>query len=301
MFLEEPFKRKSVINDKNLDYAEYVKSTINDRMYMKLIRERLLKIRDIRNKAKSHKFISYPVGSMILVKDMRPRVHKKLKPIYFKTPYKIVTEYKNVIYAMDFMGRVKKFSKNNIRMAHPRTVELFGKLPEDIKVILGEEFSTKLWDDIKNSGNIPSYLADLEIEGEMGRQLRSMVPVAQDSNLINPTPDEIKDINTDPDLDILDDLMVDKGVDMINELHNNGMLDNENITLQDVPILLKRQNIALPEDSGNLLADMEDGIVNEPDLGENLNPDPAAIDQRNILPEGSRRTRRVRFNLPKLI
>jgi hypothetical protein len=232
---------------------------------------------------------------------MRPRVHKKLKPIYFKTPYKIVTEYKNVVYAMDFMGRVKKLSKNNIRMAHPRTIELFGKLPEDIKLILGEEFSTKLWDDIKDSGNIPSYLADLEIEGEMGRQLRSMVPVAQDSNLINPTPTEIEDINTDPDLDILDDLMVDKGVDMINELHDNGMLDNENITLQDVPVLLKRQNLSLPEDSGNLLADIEDGIVNEPDLGENLNPDPAAIDQRNILPEGSRRTRRVRFNLPKLI
>ena len=129
-----------------------------------------------------------------------------------------------------------------------------------------------------------------------------MVPVAQDSNLINPTPDElVSDTIEDPDLDILDDLLVDKGVDMINELHENGMLDNENITLQDVPRLLKRSNFMEPEDSGFLLNDLNKNVAGEPVLGEYVNPDPAAISIENILPEGTKKTRRVRFNVPKLI
>ena len=94
---------------------------------------------------------------------------------------------------------------------------------------------------------------------------------------------------------------MDKGVDMINELHENGMLDNENITLQDVPKLLKRSNFIVPEDSGFLLEDLNENMTGEPALGEYVNPDPAGINIENILPEGTKRTRRVRFNLPKLI
>jgi hypothetical protein len=183
MFLEEPFKRKIVLSEQNLEYASFIKSTVNDRLYMKLIRERILKIREKKNKEKSHKFISYPVDSLILVRDLRPKVHKKLKPVYLKTPMKVISEYKNVVFAMDFLGRIKKLSKNNIRKAHNRTVELFGKLPDEIKLILGDELHAEKWEEIKNSGDIPEYLADLEIEGEMGRQLRSFVPVPKDTHL----------------------------------------------------------------------------------------------------------------------
>jgi hypothetical protein len=56
-----------------------------------------------------------------------------------------------------------------------------------------------------------------------------------------------------------------------------------------------------PEDSGFLLNDLNENVPEEPVLGEYVNPDPAAINIENILPEGTKRTRRVRFNLPKLI
>jgi hypothetical protein len=241
------------------------------------------------------------------VRDLRPKVHKKLKPVYFKTPMKIVSEYKNVVFAMDFLGRIKKLSKNNIRKAHPRTIELFGKLPDEIKLILGDELDTEKWNEIKNTGKVPEYLADLEIEGELGRQLRSFVPVPEDTHLIQPTVpvndtlNQALDNYIDVDEEVLDELISDKGLEKINSLHSEELLNDEDITLQDVPRLLRQSNKEPVEDSGNLNYDIADDLIPDLDTGDNRVQDPAAIDVRNILPENSRRTRRVRFNLPKLI
>ena len=41
----------------------------------------------------------------------------------------------------------------------PGLTQLYGKLPMDIKLILGEEFSAQKWDEIKNVGVVPAYLA----------------------------------------------------------------------------------------------------------------------------------------------
>ena len=309
MFLEEPFKKNNLLSEKNLEYASFIKSTSNDRVYMKLIRERLLKIREKKNKEKSNKFISYPVGTLIFVRDLRPKLHKKLKPVYFKTPMKVISEYKNVVFAIDFLGKVKKLSKNNIRKAHDRTIELFSKLPDEIKLILGEEMNTEKWDEIKNTGKIPEYLADLEIEGEVGRQLRSFVPIPNDTHLIQPdvplesnsSLDKALDNTVNLDEEVLEELVSDKGLEMINTLHSAELLNDENITLQDVPRLLRSKNKMPVEDYGNLDYDIANEIIPVLVTEENRVQDPAAVDVRNILPENSRRTRRVRYNLPKLI
>jgi RNase H-like domain found in reverse transcriptase len=62
-----------------------------------------------------------------------------------------------IVYAIDFFGRTRKISKNNIKMASQRTARLLAKLPDEIKLILGEEFTEKTWDDIKNSSVLPKY------------------------------------------------------------------------------------------------------------------------------------------------
>ncbi len=85
-----------------------------------------------------------------------------------------------------FFGRIRKHSKNNIRLLSPRGVELFSKLPEYIKIILGDVFNEEKWNEIKDSGIIPAYLADIEIEGELGRQTRGNI--STDSHLIESTP-----------------------------------------------------------------------------------------------------------------
>ena len=86
----------------------------------------------------------------------------------------------------DLFGRIRKHSKNNIRLLIPRGVELFSKLPEDMKIILGDAFNEEKWDEIKDSGIIPAYLADIEIEGELGRQTRGNI--SQESHLVETTP-----------------------------------------------------------------------------------------------------------------
>jgi hypothetical protein len=90
---------------------------------------------------KNSTYKSYPKGTLILVRDLRPKVHKKLKPLYYKAPQKIITEYRCTVYAMDFLGKVRKHSKNNIKIASNRSNFLFSSLPDDIKIVLGDEFN----------------------------------------------------------------------------------------------------------------------------------------------------------------
>ena len=152
-------------------------------------------------------------------------------------------------------------------------------------------------------------MADLEIEGEVGRQLRSFVPIPNDTHLIQPdvplesksSLDKALDNTVNLDEEVLEELVSDKGLEMINTLHSAELLNDENITLQDVPRLLRSTNRVPVEDYSNLNYDIANDNIPGLDTEENRVQDPAAVDVRNILPENSRRKRRVRFNLPKLI
>jgi hypothetical protein len=77
MFQKEPIANNefSNVNVNNLDLDDYLKRSINDRNYVRLLRERLLKIREKRNKAKDLPYRFYPKGSLILIKDLRPKVN----------------------------------------------------------------------------------------------------------------------------------------------------------------------------------------------------------------------------------
>jgi len=46
--------------------------------------------------------------------------------------------------------KLKNIPKNNLKKASDRSLELFGQLPDDIKLILGDEFNTETWNEIKN-------------------------------------------------------------------------------------------------------------------------------------------------------
>ncbi len=68
--------RPSVKNNEDLNIDAYLKRSLNDRNYIKLLREQLLKIREKRNAKKNQTYRSYPPRTLILVKDNRPRVHR---------------------------------------------------------------------------------------------------------------------------------------------------------------------------------------------------------------------------------
>ncbi|MFN9980104.1 MAG: hypothetical protein ACK53Y_09335, partial [bacterium] len=106
-------------------------------------------------------------------------------------------------------------------------MELFSKLPEDMKIILGDAFNEEKWDEIKDSGIIPAYLADIEIEGELGRQTRGNI--SQESHLVETTPPPNVENNTENladegEGDEIEELLSDDLLSKLNVLHEREEL-----------------------------------------------------------------------------
>ncbi len=137
MYLREPFGDNCLENEKFLDLEEFVRRSINDRNFARLFREYLLKFREEQNKKKASATLSFPVGTFVYVKDLRPKIHKKLKPVYFKVPQRVITEYKGVVYSKDFLGKIHRHSKNNLRNARRLGGGYMGGIrPNSLKIFL---------------------------------------------------------------------------------------------------------------------------------------------------------------------
>jgi hypothetical protein len=248
-----------------------------------------------------------------------------LKPIFFKLPQKVVTEYKCTVFAEDLFGRIRKHSKNNIRLMSPRSKELFSKLPTEIKMIMGDELDEEGWNKIRETGIIPLYLQDIEIQAELGRMTRGNVPkdthmVQNGDNAPSEKNDENPDPNPDPlddDTDELDELLSDVTYKNIQDLHKRGLLTEPNVTLKDIPRLIKNyegmdNNLRTDPDTfdadlsapiGEFIDDAVPKVRNGGGVRLEGAPrrtveDPGGVSQDNILP--SRLRRKVRFNLPKV-
>ena len=305
IFGQEPYCKNdfSLVNAKYLDLGEFVKETLNNKIYIKLVREYLLIHREKQNKLKNRKYKSFPRDSLVLIRDLRPKIHKKSKPIFYKLPEKIISEYHSTVYTNDILGRVRKHSKNNIKMASERTQKLFGKLPKEIQLVLGEEFNLEKFEEIKTTGIVPLYLEDIDISVDMERITRGTLP--KDTHLLErPKADNEKDddIINDED-DILDEFLESDTLLKLNNLHSASMLTNENLSLKDVSTLhqnMPRDNSFNIDESLIDIQEPEPEPVQDPDPEPVLQPLNAEIDTRNILPEGTTRRRHVRFDFPNL-
>ncbi len=83
----------------------------------------------------------YPPGTMIIVKDNRPRPPKKMFPLYDNCPEMVVSEYKCTVFSKNFLGQGSKHSKNNIKLASQRNIKLFEQLPDGIKIVIASPFN----------------------------------------------------------------------------------------------------------------------------------------------------------------
>jgi hypothetical protein len=116
-----------------------------------------------------------------------------MKNIYKRTPYKVIGEYLNTVYIIDIFGRVSSHSKNNIRKVGERSERLFGALPQDIKLLLGDTMMPEIWDQIKDSKLVPEYLQSMEADFVEPRKTRQSLP--HDTHLLE------KGEGADPDPD----------------------------------------------------------------------------------------------------
>jgi len=110
---------------------------------------------------------------------------------------------------------------------------LFKSLPTDIKLILGEEFGPDDFDKIKDSGVVPLYLADIEIDADTERTLRGNLPT--DTHLILEETKEGKSSETPPleidDESILHELNDSTLLRQITELHSAEKLTEANLSI----------------------------------------------------------------------
>jgi hypothetical protein len=291
MYLREPFGKTDNENEKFLDLEDFVKRSINDRNFAKLFREYLLKFREERNKKKGLATINFPVGSFVYVKDLRPKIHKKLKPVYFKIPQRVVTEYQGVVYSKDFLGRVHRHSKNNLKKANERSASLFGSLPEDIKIALGGEFTENTWNEIKNDKRVHDYLQDTEIQQEP--QIVTRQRLARDTHALEQGGPGQKDTMTT----LINDLEETELLEHLKTLHEKTLLTAPDLSLSDINRLFRESvsdeiptNIA--EEPPEIEENPKNGEMNSTHSRRNL----SEVHPDNILPEGTRR--HVRFNLP---
>ena len=98
---------------------------------------------------------NYPKGSLIYAKIMQPQLKAKLKPFYMKVPFKVISEYPTIVYAKDYLGRVQRYSKNNIRPATDRSVEMFDRLPLYVKLSLGGVSNSEEWEQWEKDKKLP--------------------------------------------------------------------------------------------------------------------------------------------------
>jgi hypothetical protein len=296
MYLREPFGNTDIEKEKFLDLEDFVKRSINDRNFAKLFREYLLKFREDRNKKKGLATINFPVGTFVYVKDLRPKIHKKLKPVYFKIPQRVVTEYQGVVYSKDFLGRVHKHSKNNLKKANERSIALFGSLPEDIKIALGGEFTENTWNEIKNNKQVHDYLQDTELQHEP--QIVTRQRLAMDTHALEQGGPGQNDTKTAlEDTTLINDLEETEILEHLKTLHEKTLLTVPDISLSDINRLY-RDSVSdeVPTHIANELPELEDDTVHIDNTTQPPKNNYMEVHPDNILPEGTRR--HVRFNLP---
>jgi hypothetical protein len=294
LFSKEPFEFADLESHDGafLNIENHITKSINDKVYKRLLIQILLDYRIKANERKHRPYRHFPVGSLILVKDFSVSPHKKLKPVFTKSPELVVSEYHSTVYSADLFGRVKKRSKNNIKLTNHRTLELFGQLPDDVKLVLGDVINTEVWNDIKNSNGLPAYLENIDITQQMDRLTRGRA-LPHDSHLIeHPLEEMDEDVDLNTEGEFLDETLKSDLVEQLNTLHSNELLNNPGLTYQQIPALYHDFKNGV----GNNLAVLEefDDFPTEP---RTPSPRPqreirGGIDEANILPEG---TRRVRF------
>jgi uncharacterized FlgJ-related protein len=83
--------------EKALDFDQYTTFLENNQIFFKLLKEYLLILRKKRNIRRNLKVIPIPKGSLIYAKDFAKVPCKKAKPVYLRTPEKVIAEYATMV------------------------------------------------------------------------------------------------------------------------------------------------------------------------------------------------------------
>jgi hypothetical protein len=244
-----------------IDVSDYAEKTLNNLNFAQLLREYLLKHRRQINQSRARPYKSFPKDSLIYIKDFSKTGNRKLKPVFKRIPLKVIKEYRATVYAIDFQGRISKHSKDNIKLAGPRSLQLFEQLPEKVKLALGGPLDKDNWDEVLTKGNIPDYFKEYELDFEPANTLRGQLP--EDTHLLQQENQELGGNQLDDDDE--DWTRLDPVVSDLKELHDIGQLGGQLISwsefekkrkeLREKEIVARENRIAREVDAANILPD----------------------------------------------
>jgi transposase InsO family protein len=222
--------------EKILDVDQYTTFLENNQIFFKLLKEYLLVLRRKRNIRRNLKVIPIPKGSLVYAKDFTKVPCKKAKAVYLRTPEKVIAEYATMVYTIDFLGKVHKRAKYNIKLATDRSLKLFGSLPLKIKMVLGVPMNIDIWEEIKNAKNLPEYMTSLENLDDDHLPMKTRSSLPRDSHILEKSADEPMVLEEPELLDI-------SGVtfDRLQYLHENNLLKDPNMTLNNVDKLYHKE------------------------------------------------------------
>jgi Integrase core domain len=123
MFVREFFEKDPNIENL-LDIENYTSTLKSNQIFFRLLREYLLVQRAKKNLTKNDRTLSVPKDTLIYVKDFSKVPCKKAKAIYLKAPEKVIAEYAQTIYSMDFLGKVHRRAKHNVKKASNQSLHL---------------------------------------------------------------------------------------------------------------------------------------------------------------------------------
>jgi hypothetical protein len=156
--------------------------------------------------------------------------------VYLRTPEKVIAEYATMVYTIDFLGKIHKRAKYNIKLATDRSLKLFGSLPLKIKMVLGGPMNIDIWEEIKNAKNLPEYMTSLENLDDDHLPMKTRSNLPRDSHVLEKSADEPVVFEEPELLDI-------SGVtfDRLQYLHEINLLKDPNMTLNDVDKLYHKE------------------------------------------------------------
>jgi hypothetical protein len=260
----EPLERnKTIIEFPTIDANE--EKIKNNRNFARLLREVLLKKREKLNKSLHRPYKSFPKNTLIYVKIKNVRAFGKIKPMYEKAPEKIIKEYRSIVYSIDLAGRVKRHSKDNIRKAGERSLELFGNLPFSVQLIMGAPLDVEIWNQIKDTGDIPEYLKTQELQFEKSIVTRGQI--LADTHLFMdedvPINDELIQ-GEDEDIEI-GELFEGEVLEKLKDLHKENLLIDDDLAIDDIV-----KEVTKEKRSRNLIDIDENNIIEQRTRGKTV-------------------------------
>jgi hypothetical protein len=173
MFGEQPQvttqspREKDITIDPDLLHSFHAQLKEETKKLVKHAEAKMLK----QNQEKGGKRTIYAPGTLLYLKNFRILPKRKIQSKYHSSPHVVVKDYGPTVLCKNLLGIVSLQAKENVRLAPAREVEVFGKLPFELQMVVGAPFSPQEIAEAVRSGKIPEFWSGSFTEAETEPEL----------------------------------------------------------------------------------------------------------------------------------